>query len=92
VPGILEENLERSLYELLESRYKIRVQQAEQSVRSTVLGRHQARLLEVPPLSPALLVARTTFDQRARRVESATSSYRGDRYSYQLRIRRLATG
>ena len=90
VPGILEEDLERSLYALMESRYKIRVLEADQSVHSTVLGRHQARLLEVPPLSPALLVERTTFDQRGRRVERATSIYRGDRYSYQLRVRREA--
>ncbi len=89
VPGILEEDLGRSLYELLDTRYKIRVEEAEQSVRSTVLEPREARLLEVPPLSPALLVERTTFDRRARRVERATSIYRGDRYSYQLRVRRL---
>jgi GntR family transcriptional regulator len=89
VPGILDEDLGRSLYDLLERRYKIRAEEAEQSVRSTVLQPREARLLEVPPLSPALLVERTTFDRRARRVERATSIYRGDRYSYQLRIRRV---
>lgn len=89
VPGILQEDLEGSLYELLESRYRIRVEEAEQSVRSTVLEPREARLLEVPPLSPALLVERTTFDRRGRRVERATSIYRGDRYSYQLRVRRV---
>lgn len=88
VPGILQEDLERSLYELLDTRYRIRVEEAEQSVRSTVLQPREARLLEVPALSPALLVERTTFDRRDRRVERATSIYRGDRYSYQLRVRR----
>jgi GntR family transcriptional regulator len=87
-PTLLEHDLNGSLYELLTTHYRIRMDQADQSVTATVLDPSDAELLDVPPLSPALLVERVTCDQQGRRVELARSLYRGDRYAFEIRLRR----
>lgn len=61
---------------------------ADQIIRVTVLDPEEAELLQTMALSPALLVERTTYDQRGRSVEVAKSPYRGDRY----RVRRQCSG
>lgn len=73
-----------SLYNLLEARYGVRIDRAEQILRATVVEPDQAELLSVPPFSPALLVSRRTYDDRDNVVEYAETLYRGDRYSYSL--------
>lgn len=90
VPGLLDQELGDSLYELLQRHYRIHIQEAEQSIQGTVVDPDEAELLAVPPFSPALLVQRTSYDQRGRRVERAKSVYRGDRYSFKLGVRRAA--
>jgi GntR family transcriptional regulator len=86
VPGLLDQPLDGSLYDLLRDRYHIRLVRAEQSIRATVLDQDTAALLEVPAFSPALLVERTTYDQRDRPVERAISTYRGDRYAFEIEV------
>ncbi|MFI7463659.1 GntR family transcriptional regulator [Nonomuraea sp. NPDC049646] len=88
VPGLLDRPLGGSLYEVLAGAYRIRLERAEQSIRATVLEPEEAELLEAAPLAPALLVERVAYDQRGRAVEAAKSIYRGDRYSYEIAIRR----
>ncbi|SDS29844.1 transcriptional regulator, GntR family [Actinopolymorpha singaporensis] len=88
VPGLLETPLEDSLYETLLRRYSITLDRAQQQVRATVVDTAQARLLEVPALTPALQVERVAFDVRGRAVELAWSLYRGDRYSLEQTLRR----
>jgi GntR family transcriptional regulator len=86
VPGLLDQPLDGSLYDVLRDRYRISLVRAEQTIRATVLDETSARLLEVPPFSPALLVERTGYDQRDRPVERAISTYRGDRYTFQIAL------
>ncbi|MFD2078531.1 GntR family transcriptional regulator [Actinopolymorpha cephalotaxi] len=88
VPDLLDSPVEGSLYETLLARYRITLDRAEQEVRATVVDREQAALLEVPALTPALLVERVTYDVRGRAVELARSLYRGDRYSLEQTLRR----
>jgi len=67
-------------------------ERAEQSIRAGVLPAREAGLLDVPTGAPALVVSRTTYDLRGRAVERAESSYRADRYDFQLTVhRRRAT-
>jgi len=87
-PGLLDEPMTGSLYEVIERRYRIQAERAEQVVRATVLDEREAKLLGVAPFSAALHVERTAFDQRGRAVERAVSTYRSDRYSYHLTVRR----
>ncbi|MET9019978.1 GntR family transcriptional regulator [Actinopolymorpha sp. NPDC004070] len=87
-PGLLETTLEDSLYEALLARYSITLDRTRQQVRATVVDTAQAGLLEVPALTPALLVERVTYDVRGRAIELASSLYRGDRYSLEQTLRR----
>ncbi|GAA2336021.1 GntR family transcriptional regulator [Dactylosporangium salmoneum] len=88
VPGLLDGALDGSLYETLLVRYRISLRRAEQTIRATVLDRDTAALLEVPAFGPALVVERTAFDQRDRPVERAVSTYRADRYAFELEVTR----
>jgi GntR family transcriptional regulator len=88
VPGLLDHDLSGSLYDVLDGTYGLRVVRARQVIRSTVVDDAEAKLLEVPPRSPALIVSRVTADVRGRAIELATTLYRGDRYAYDVTITR----
>lgn len=87
-PRLLDENLESSLYHLLESRYRTRVASADQDLTAVALTRNQADLLGTGRNSPALRVHRISTDTRGRLVEDAESLYRADRYNFHLVVRR----
>lgn len=88
VPGLASDPLEGSVYELLASHYRIRITRAEQRIRATVLDTREAQLLQVPPVSPALLVERVSSDKSGRPVERARSLYRADRYDFRVAVER----
>jgi GntR family transcriptional regulator len=92
VPGLLGEALTGSLYDLLASRYRIRITHAEQRIRATVLDQDEADLLGVAPVSPALLVERVSLDRAGRPVERARSVYRADRYDFRVAVDRRGPG
>jgi len=81
VPGITaEEFVSGSLYSRLRERYRVDATEAVQTTEPTVTDASEARLLGVPPYSPALLFERTTRDDGNRVIEFTRSVYRGDRY------------
>lgn len=88
VPGLDKEDLAGSLYQILFSRYGIRLKEADQVISPTVVDQVQADLLHVPVHSPALVVRRLGYDAKRRPIERATSIYRGDRYDIRTTIRR----
>lgn len=88
VPGLLDLDLSASLYELLDTRYGIRLVRADQVLEATVLEERDARALDSPLLAPALRVHRIGLDGRDRPIERSTSLYRGDRYQIRYSVRR----
>jgi GntR family transcriptional regulator len=81
VPGIgAADFTSGSLYRRLRERYRVEPTGAVQTIEPTVTDANEARLLGVPPYSPALLFERTTRDAGDRVVEFTRSVYRGDRY------------
>ncbi|MFD9903679.1 GntR family transcriptional regulator [Streptomyces sp. NPDC059063] len=87
VPGLSARDLaEGDLYAHLRERHDVRVREAVQTFEPTVATRAEARLLQVPELSPALLCERLTTDTAGRPVEYVHSLYRGDRYRVVSRI------
>ncbi len=88
VPGLSWEEGNESLYRILETNYGLRVEWAEQSIRASVLEPDQAAILHAPSFSPAFFVSRVSFDAQDRAIEYAESTYRGDRYHYELQIHR----
>jgi GntR family transcriptional regulator len=88
VPGLKDRVWNGSLYELLWTGYGLRAEKAEQTIRASVLDQRDAAALSVPEFSPAFVVERVTIDARGRRLEFARSTYRADRYCYDLTIYR----
>lgn len=88
IEGLLDRDLTVSLYETLEEQYGLRVIRAEQVVEATVLEPDDAKVLDSPPLSPALRVRRLGLDGRDQPVERTTSLYRADRYQIRFAVRR----
>lgn len=75
-----------SVFQVLHERAGVRFVKASQVLKPTVLSSSEASLLDVPSLSPALLVSRVSYDERGRRIEFAKSLYRGDRYSIEVNV------
>ncbi|MFD3539028.1 GntR family transcriptional regulator [Streptomyces sp. NPDC058662] len=81
VPALTPAELEAGdLYEHLRDHHGVYVHEARQSIEPTVVNEAEADLLDVPLLSPALLIERLTTDTTGRPVEYVHSVYRGDRY------------
>ncbi|TJZ57011.1 GntR family transcriptional regulator [Streptomyces piniterrae] len=87
LPKLSARELEEGhLYGHLRERHGVRVHEAVQSIEPTVTNEAEARLLDVPVLSPALLFERLTTDTAGRPVEYVRSLYRGDRYRIVSRL------
>lgn len=87
VPGLSAQELESGdLYEHLSEHHDVHVREATQTIEPTVVTRAEAEVLEVPELSPALLVERLTSDHSGCPVEYVHSLYRGDRYRIVSRL------
>jgi len=86
--GILKQNLEQSLYQLLSTRYDIRIERAEQKISAAVMDERTRDLLAMPDPSAAVVVTRRGFDEKGRVAEYGRSAYRADRYDFDVSIRR----
>jgi GntR family transcriptional regulator len=88
-PG-LRKQIQRhtSLYETLRAAYGIQLAEAEETIETVLADPHDARLLDVDPGLPLLLLSRHAFDVTGEPVEWAQSWYRGDRYKFVTRLRR----
>jgi GntR family transcriptional regulator len=87
VPGLTGDALQdRSFYEVLASRYDVRIAGGVQTIEPTVTDATESQVLEVPLHSPALQFERVSRDQRGRVVEFVRSVYRGDRYRIETTI------
>lgn len=104
-PGLLERDLEHSVYRALEEAYGVVVAQAEQTVAALAASPEEAELLLVEPGAPLLQVVRlastsstastagtasTASTPAAAPVEYCTSLYRTDRYRLRGRVSREA--
>jgi GntR family transcriptional regulator len=90
VPSLSPQELEAGdLYDHLREHHQVHVDQAVQSIEPTVVNEAEAGVLDVPVLSPALLIERLTTDTAGQPVEYVHSVYRGDRYRI---VSRLALG
>jgi GntR family transcriptional regulator len=82
-PGLLASDLEHnSLYDLLSERYATRIARARESLEPVLLRTREARLLDQPPRTPALLIDGIAFDDDGAPIEFARTYVRGDRTRY----------
>ena len=87
-PGLLEEDLEQSMYGVLNKRYGVDMRRAQQQIKALNLDERIAGLLEVDTGAAALLVKRITSDQDGLIVERGQSICRGDLYDFSLVVTR----
>jgi GntR family transcriptional regulator len=87
VPDLDPRDLEsQSFYALISSRFGICIAGGAQTIEPTVTEAHDARLLGVPLHSPALFVERSTWTEAGRVIEFVQSTYRGDRYRFEVEL------
>ncbi|MGH3458578.1 GntR family transcriptional regulator [Aeromicrobium sp.] len=86
-PDLGAENLESSLYAILESSYGVVITGAEQTVWTERADRAHARLLDTPAGAPLFVFDRVASSSE-RPVERTVSRYRGDRYQLSMSLRR----
>ncbi|WP_299531426.1 GntR family transcriptional regulator [uncultured Streptomyces sp.] len=87
VPSLTPQELEAGdLYDHLREHHHVHVDHAVQSIEPTVINEAEAAVLDIPVLSPALLIERLTTDTAGRPVEYVHSLYRGDRYRIVSRL------
>ena len=78
-PGLLEQQLGGSLYELLESHYGLVNGQAMERIEAVNATDEEASLLGIEPQSALLLITRVTHDQYGTPYEFSRDLFRGDR-------------
>jgi len=78
-PGLLDRDLEGSLYELLEREYGERPSRSVERIEPVVASEAEALELGVRPAAPLLLVERTAFGWDGQPFEYARDLFRGDR-------------
>lgn len=78
-PGLLDEPLDGSLYDLLTRRFGIRPCHGRESLEPISADRETARLLDVSRGAPLLRVERVAFDEAGIPVEFARDVFRADR-------------
>ena len=89
-PGLRKQlNRHSSLYEALGSAYGVQLTEAEETIETVLADPHTADLLAVDAGMPLLLLSRHAVDVTGEPVEWAQSWYRGDRYKFVTRLRRL---
>jgi GntR family transcriptional regulator len=92
-PGLVHEDLtDRSLYEVLESSYDVRLVRGVRSVEAALATAAQARLLGIRRGDPLLVLRSVSLGESGRPVESFVAFHRGDRSRFQVELTRAATG
>lgn len=87
VPDLNRADLEdRSFYALLAEQCGIDIARSVQTIEPTVLDAEEARDLDVPVHSPALLFERTSWSATEEPIEFVRSVYRGDRYKIRTEL------
>ena len=91
VPGIEQLSfVDKSLYDVLASRYSLHPASARETHRAVLVSREEAALLRVPTGSPALAAERLTSMGDGRPLEYVQSVMRGDKYKIVLDLARAA--
>ncbi|MEX2542056.1 MAG: GntR family transcriptional regulator [Trueperaceae bacterium] len=77
-----------SLYELLQIHCGITLDTAEETIDVLMPAANDAKLLDLAPDQPIMLIQRDTFDPSDRLIESVELLFRSDRYRYRVILSR----
>ncbi|BBX32652.1 GntR family transcriptional regulator [Mycolicibacterium mageritense DSM 44476 = CIP 104973] len=78
-PGLLEQQLGGSLYEVLQSKYGLETMRADERIEAVTATSNEATLLGIKPKSALLMITRVAYDQDGSPCEFSRDLFRGDR-------------
>ena len=78
-PGLLEQQLGGSIYEILERHYGLVPSRAEERIEAVNATPDEAAILGIKPKSALLLITRIAYDQHGTPCEFSRDLFRGDR-------------
>lgn len=88
-PQLKQAEVERgSLYQILEDKYGVSIERADEVLEAALATRQEARWLELPANAPVLVVQRTVYAEERKPIEVVRSVYRGDRYQAIIQLKR----
>ena len=85
-PGLLDQDLKGSLYEIFKEVYERPVVRADSGVSPMLLDKDQAKTLKAPAHTPSLSFSLTAYDGRGRTMEHCVSIRRGDKYEFRFSV------
>jgi len=90
-PDILDKHdfSRESLYAVLREAYGVNLVAAEQTFEARAANEEEATLLEIKTGAPVLAIYRVTYDDMHRACEEVKSVYRGDRYKFRAKLKRI---
>jgi GntR family transcriptional regulator len=83
-----EEDFSSSLYRIIEDKYQIPLEGAEETISAGRASAEEARRLRIPRGGSVLIMERLTFSTRSQPLEFVRGVYRPDRYQFSIRLRR----
>jgi len=86
-PGLLQEDLTKSLYKILSFKYGQEITSADEHLTPIVLGDTEAKLLKVPKGTAALRIQRTGYNVRGEEVERSLAIRQGSRWDFKYSVR-----
>jgi GntR family transcriptional regulator len=86
-PNLLEEDLTKSLYHILESKYGQEVFSADEHLTPIVVDQDLAKIMKIPAGSPAIKIQRTGYNVRGEEIERSISIRQGNRWDFKYSIR-----
>lgn len=86
VEELMAENA--SLYAILERRFGVTLEHAEETIETAAASPEDAELLGTDVGGPILLLTRQSFDAEGSVIELVTSRYRGDRFGFTTTLTR----
>ena len=87
---LLKEDLEAGLWQLLEDKFGVELDWADQTIGCVLPTESIAGHLKIKKSTPVLVVERITYKPDGRPIEFCQGYYRADRYSYRARLKRKA--
>jgi GntR family transcriptional regulator len=87
-PDLEQNDLTRSLYRLLETRYGLRLWTGHETLRARCALPQEEKLLEVPKCTPVMYMERVTYAVTGQAVEYLEAVWRGDRYDFTVSLSR----
>ncbi|MFJ8262274.1 GntR family transcriptional regulator [Rummeliibacillus sp. NPDC094406] len=88
LPDLNEEDLQGSLYNLVENKYGFEINNAIQQMEATIVTKEDAKYLKLEATGVVLIIKRTSYLANGQPFEVVRSAYRADRYKFISEIKR----